>query len=127
MQKLILIAVAVALASSAGAAPTQVRVSGTSNADGTLIHDIVQHITLFGAAFHCPAPSSIEPSVISRSSIPASADYRVESDQAGYEDWKADFCGKTEEFLVTYWPDPNGGSFLKVTHPYPIGAPHGGR
>ena len=127
MHELMLTGFAVGLASSAGAAPVQVQVTGTSNADGTLIQDIVRHIALFGPAFKCSAPSSLEPSVIPRSSIPASADYKADSDLAGYEDWKADFCGKTAEFLVTYWPDPNGGSFLKVTYPYPTGAPHGGQ
>ena len=60
-------------------------------------------------------------------SVPASADYRAPSQNAGYEEWKANFCGKTENFFISYWPDPNGGSFLKVTYPYPDGAPRGGR
>ncbi|GAA3904888.1 hypothetical protein GCM10022276_24370 [Sphingomonas limnosediminicola] len=127
MRRILMTAVAVALASSAGTAGVPVRVVGHSNADGELLKDILQNVTYFGAAFDCPAPSVIQTSVISPSRVPRSADYRVDSDQAGYEDWKANFCGKTEDFLIAFWPDPNGGSFIKVTYPYPDGAPHGGR
>lgn len=48
---------------------------------------------------------------------------RKESLRTAYEEWDADFCGKTHRFFVTYWPDPAGGSFLSVGYPYPPGAP----
>src|SRR5690242_2907549 len=124
MRNSIFCAAAVALAWPAIAEPVQVRVTGTSNADGVLIRDILQHIALFGPAFNCPAPSLVQASVIPSSRIPASADYRGPTDQASYEEWKADFCGKQQDFFITHWPDQNGGSFLKVTFPYPDGAPH---
>jgi len=125
MRNTILLAAAAALASSAAAAPVQVRVTGTTNADSVLMKDILQHVALFGAAFNCPAPSAVQTSVIAPSRIATSAEYRAPSDHAFYEEWKADFCGKQQDFFITHWPDPNGGSFLKVSYPYPAGAPHG--
>ena len=127
MRNLSIAAVAVALATSSSATPVPIHITGTSNADGELLQDIVQNVTNFGAAFDCPAPSTIRTSIISPSRIPASAEYRVPSPDAGYEEWKADFCGQTEAFLISFWPDPNGGSFIKISYPYPDGAPHGGR
>jgi hypothetical protein len=124
MRTIIFAAVAATLASPVLAAPVQVRVTGTTNADGVLIHDILQHVTLFGGAFNCPAPSTVQTSVIPAARIPASAEYRSPSDEAFYEEWRADFCGTQRDFFISHWPDPNGGSFLKVSYPYPDGAPH---
>jgi hypothetical protein len=127
MRRSVIAGIAAALATSGIAAPVPVRITGNTNADGELLKDIMQNVTNFGAAFDCPAPSLIQTSVISPSRIPASADYRAPSDHAGYEEWKANFCGKTESFLISFWPDPAGGSFIKIAYPYPDGAPHGGR
>jgi len=109
------------------ATPVPVRIVGNTNADGELLQDIMQNVVNFGGAFDCPAPSLIQASVIPPGRIPASADYRAASSQASYEEWKANYCGRSETLLITYWPDPNGGTFIKLIYPYPEDAPHGGR
>lgn len=100
-----------------------VLVTGQSTADAVLQRDIVQTINYYGVAFDCPAPSSIRASVLNAAMIPSDADYRAPSLRASYEQWNAIFCGKNHRFLVRFWPDPKGGSFLVVTYPYPPGAP----
>jgi len=125
MHKLIIGALAAAVATTALGAPVGVRVTGASQADGELLKDILQNVTMFGDAFNCPAPSVVEMSIIPASRIPASADYRASSEHAAYEEWDANFCGKTEPFFISFWPDPKGGSFINVIYPYPDAAPRG--
>jgi len=105
------------------AAGVPVELSGNTAADNTLQHDVLQNITYYGAAFQCPAPSKVRASMLNASMIPSDADYRAPSLRASYEEWDATFCGKTYRFFVKFWPDPQGGSFLTVTYPYPAGAP----
>jgi hypothetical protein len=127
MRNILIAAASAALASTAVAAPVPVRLTGMSQADEALRKDILQNVTMFGVAFDCPAPSEVQTSIITAARIPSAANYRAPSDKASYEEWKANFCGRTESFLISFWPDPNGGSFLNVTYPYPEGAPRGGR
>ena len=98
-----------------------VHLTGNSAADDTLQKDILQTITHYGAAFNCPAPSNVRANMLNSSMVPPSL--RKPSLRASYEEWDAIFCGKTYRFFVTFWPDPQGGSFLSVTYPYPPGAP----
>lgn len=100
-----------------------VELTGNTAADNTLQRDILQNITFYGAAFQCPAPTRVRASMLNASMIPSDADYRAPSLKASYEEWDATFCGKTYRFFVKFWPDPQGGSFLSVTYPYPAGAP----
>ena len=118
-----LCAMLMATAPSPSFAAVPVRLTGNTAADSTLQRDIVQTITYYGAAFDCAAPNEIRASILNSAMIPSDADYRAPSLRASYEEWDATFCGKTHRFLVSYWPDPQGGSFLKVTYPYPEGAP----
>ena len=124
MRRFMVIVAAAALGSSASAALAQVHLTGRSAADDQLQHDIVQQVSLLGGT-ECEAPSEIRASVIHPSRIPSTAEYRAPSDNASYEEWDANFCGKLSPVLVTFWPDPNGGSFIVVTYPYPEDAPRG--
>ena len=103
------------------AAGVPVHLTGNSAADDTLQKDILQTITYHGAAFNCPAPSEVRATMLNASMIPSSL--RQPSLGASYEEWDATFCGKAHRFFVSFWPDPQGGSFLSVTYPYPAGAP----
>ena len=115
-----------ALAASAPAlSGVPVRLSGRTAADSELQRDILQNIVVFGSAFNCAAPSQVRISVVDPASIPQGADYLAPSRRATYEEWDAEFCGKTHRFFVSFWPDPAGGSFLAVQYPYPAGAPAG--
>lgn len=105
------------------AAAVPVLLTGNTAANDTLQVDILQNITLFGDAFDCPAPSKVRISRLNAAMISSSAPYRAPSLNASYEEWDATFCGKTQRFFVSFWPDPQGGSFLSVQYPYPAGAP----
>ena len=113
------------LALAAGSPPLHaavpVRLTGHTGADDVLQKDIVQTVANYGAAFGCPAPTEIRTSMLNASMVPDSL--RKPSLVTAYEEWDADFCGKTHRFFVSYWPDPEGGSFLSVSYPYPVGAP----
>lgn len=102
-------------------AAVPVHLTGNSAADETLRKDIVQTITYFGSALDCPAPSEIRATMLNSSMIPSSL--RKPSLNTAYEQWEATFCGKKHKFFVSFWPDPAGGSFLSVQHPYPANAP----
>jgi hypothetical protein len=102
-------------------AQVPVHLTGHSAADDTLQNDIVKTIALYGDAFHCPAPSEITASMLNSSMIPSSL--RKPSLNTSYEHWDATFCAKHYSFFVTFFPDPNGGSFLSVAYPYPTTAP----
>ena len=102
-------------------AQVAVHLTGHSAADDTLQNDIVKTIALYGAAFDCPAPSEITASMLNSSMIPTSL--RKPSLNTSYERWDATFCAKRYSFFVTFYPDPNGGSFLGVQYPYPPNAP----
>lgn len=104
-------------------AAVPVELTGNTAADDTLRRDIVQTITYYGSAFDCPAPSKVRASTLNAAMISSDAPYRAPSLNADYEEWDATFCGKTYRFFVSFWPDPQGGSFLSVQYPYPAGAP----
>jgi hypothetical protein len=125
MRRRVLTVIAALLSASATASSVQVRITGTTRANKVLVADVLRHISVFGPKFNCLAPTTIETSAIAPWRIATSAAYRAPSEHAFYEEWIADFCGSSQNFLVSYWPDPNGGSFLKVTYPYPAAAPHG--
>jgi hypothetical protein len=113
--------IALALAGQSAQASEQVRLTGRSAADDELQTDIVRTITLYGSAFHCPAPSVIAADLLNAASVPVRL--RPDSPDASFEEWDATFCGKKQRFFVSFWPDPKGGSFLSVQYPYPADAP----
>jgi hypothetical protein len=118
-----LLAVSVLAIAAPISAGVPVELTGETAADGTLQHDILQTITLYGAAFKCPAPSRVRASMLNASMIPSDAAYSAPSLAASYEEWDANFCGKDHRFFVKFWPDAQGGSFMSVSYPYPAGAP----
>lgn len=112
-----------ACATLSSATPIRVKVEGRSAADRILQTDILHTITLYGALWDCPAPTSVRVSKLNSSMIPPTL--RKPSLEAAYEEWNALFCGKRQRFFVSFWPDPAGGSMLSVQYPYPTGAPTG--
>lgn len=122
MRSLFVVAMTI-LTAIASPAAVPVRLTGHTGADAVLQKDIVQQITYFGLAFDCPAPTEIRASALNASMIAPGSSFAINAPNVAYEKWDAEFCGKTERFFVAFWPDPAGGSFLSVTHPYPAGAP----
>lgn len=121
--KIILFAVSALAVPVSLSARVPVELTGNTAADDALQNDILQNIANFGPAFDCAAPSKVRASILNASMISSDAPYRAPSLNASYEEWDAMFCGKTYRFFVSFWPDPQGGSFLSVRYPYPAGAP----
>ncbi|HEU0309649.1 MAG TPA: hypothetical protein VFR36_00320 [Sphingomicrobium sp.] len=107
----------------AGAAEP-IKFTGTTTAHGELRRDVLQLIIPFGGA-DCPMPSEIRTGMLNASMISPNASYYSPALGMTYERWDVKFCGKTERFLIKFLPDPQGGTFLSVEHPYPADAPSG--
>lgn len=118
---MLLLTLTAGMAAAPSGAGVPVRPTGHSAANKILQKDILQTITYYGAAFDCPAPTAVKASMLNSSMI--SSSLRKPSLNTSYEEWDAIFCGKTYRFFVSFWPDPQGGSFLSVQYPYPPGAP----
>lgn len=121
--RIVLLALSALATTTSVSAGVPVELTGHTAADDALQNDILQNITNFGLAFDCAAPSKVRASVLNAAMISSNAPYHAPSLRASYEEWDAIFCGKTYRFFVSFWPDPQGGSFLSVTYPYPAGAP----
>jgi hypothetical protein len=125
ISRLLIALVVVGTGTSALAAERSVPVamSGRTAASGELRHDILKTIALYGTAFGCPAPSEVRIEPLNSSMVSPNASYHSKLLGTSYEEWDARFCGETYRFLVKFAPDPEGGSFLSVTYPYPSDAP----
>ena len=103
------------LASSAYAA--QVRMVGTTTADGVLARDVMRHVMLIAdVQLDCTDVQLIEPKV-----LPSYKPSRVEAEGSAkttYERWTITLCGKKERFLVALWPSSVGGTMFRVQYPF---------
>lgn len=122
MKRLMYLTVAMAVPEPALA--DQVRFTGNTTADVTLIKDALHNILLYGnATDHCATLESVEAKILSPSYKPADAATRPEAGKGTYESWTATLCGKPIKFLITFWPASDGGTMFAVTVPYPADAP----
>jgi hypothetical protein len=123
MKAAFLMAIA-ALAFPQPANAEQVRFTGSTTADVTLIKDALHNILLYGVARdECSSLESVEAKILSPSYKPADAATRPEAGKGTYESWTATLCGKPTKVLMTFWPADDGGTMLAITVPYPADAP----
>jgi hypothetical protein len=106
------------------AAAEPIKFTGTTTAHGELRGDVLRLIIPFGGA-DCPMPSEIRTGVLNASMISPNASFYSPALGTTYERWEVKFCGRLERFLIKFLPDPQGGTFLSVEHPYPADAPSG--
>jgi hypothetical protein len=121
----IMLATALSLASMlpASARADQVRVTGESTADATLIRDAVQQILRIGAgALECHELTAVEASVLPDDWRPADPKYRLGPPGTRYERWEATLCGRAVPFLIGFWDAPEGGTMFQVGYPFPAAA-----
>ncbi len=123
MSALLLVAGISGFVQAQAAEPVAVHLGGRTAADDELQTGILKTIALYGAAFGCAAPSQVKVAPLNASAISPNASFYSPALGSAYEEWDATFCGKTHRFLVTFAPDPKGGSFLSVAYPYPGDAP----
>ena len=122
--RLLISAAVAAIFAAAPARADQVRFTGNTTADTTLIRDALQNILRFGyATQNCSSLEAVEATLLPTSYKPKDAATRPEQGNGTYESWIATLCGKPEKFLLTFWPAEQGGTMLAITHPYPEDAP----
>ena len=125
MQLKQLFAVAV-LAASLPAHADQVRFTGQTTADQTLLVDTLNTVARLGPArFQCSTVEAVEAQVLPESFSPPGTDNPEGSAPTTYERWDATFCGKVVPLLIAYWPAADGGMMFRVGLPFPsaVGAP----
>ena len=101
----------------------QVRFTGDTTANVTLIQDALRNVMLFGSSQGCSSLELVEARVLSPGYVPKDAATRPEAGKGTYEAWTATLCGKPTKFLITFWPAAEGGMMFAVTYPYPADAP----
>jgi hypothetical protein len=114
------VAAAVTLTSPTVPESQQLRITGRTTADATLIHDAVQEVTRFSSlALKCDKLTGIEASVMPQGWQPADSNFRIGPPGTIYERWDAAGCGRVIPFLIGFWKAAEGGSMFQVAHPFP--------
>ena len=91
----------------------QVRFTGQTTADVTLIKDVLGNIRLYGeATLKCAGIESVSSEILPKSyqrPMPAPEG----SNPARYERWTVTMCSRSTDFLVTFWhvPGDDGTTF----------------
>ena len=107
---------AIACAMMVPANAEQVHFTGHTHANETLIHDIMQNVTLIGQArFKCDSPDAVESEILSDDFSIPDAQQAAGDAKVRYERWKVSLCGHVEPFVIGYWPSPNGGMMFLVS------------
>jgi hypothetical protein len=117
---------ATALALSLPAFAQQVRFTGETTANETLLVDTLRTVALLGPGqFSCPTVEAVDAQVLPESFSPPGNDNPEGTNPTIYERWDATFCGKAVPLLVAFWPAEQGGMMFRVGLPFPeaTGAP----
>ena len=115
--------ISAALAFSRPAAADQVRFTGQTTADGTLIVDTLNTVARLGPArFNCPTVEAVQAQILPDPFTPLGKDNPEGSSPTTYERWDATFCGKVVPLLIAFWPASDGGMMFRVGLPFPVPA-----
>ena len=113
---------AMVLACSHPAMAQQVRFTGQTGADQTLLRDALQQLARHAyATLSCATLTAVSSTVLPDGFEPRPAN-RVAARIVRYERWDATLCGRTVSYLFGYWPSPEGGSMFQVSYPFPAQA-----
>jgi hypothetical protein len=116
----------VALALSLPALAQQVRFTGDTTANETLLVDTLRTVALLGPSqFSCPTVEAVQAQVLPESFSPPGNDNPEGRNPTTYERWDATFCGKVVPVLIAFWAAEQGGMMFRVGIPFPeaSGAP----
>jgi hypothetical protein len=117
---------AAALALSLPATAGQVRFTGHTTANGTLVVDTLRAVATLGPGrFSCPTVEAVEAQVLPEAFKPPGEGHPEGKNPTIYERWDATFCGKVVPLLIAFWSAPEGGTMFRVGVPFPTpaGAP----
>lgn len=102
------------------AVANQIRFTGQTTANELLIKDTLQNIARFGDALDCTNLNTVEAKVMPTDYVPSEPSMVRSEPGTIYEHWTADFCGKNEEFLISFWPSEAGGTMFGIGYPFPV-------
>lgn len=109
-----------ALSLSQPAFAQQVRFTGETTANETLLVDTLRTVALLGPGrFSCPTVEAVEAQVLPESFSPPGNDNPEGTNPTTYERWDANFCGKIVPLLIAFWPAEQGGMMFRVGLPFP--------
>ena len=115
-----ILAAALAAAAPDAAQPSQIRFTGHTTADATLIRDALNEVARFsGHALKCGELTAVEASILPDGWQPADPNYRIGPPGTRYERWAVAQCGRTVPFLLGFWNAAEGGTLFQVGYPFP--------
>jgi len=118
MQKIIIIFIFMCLPGFASA--DQVRFTGRTTADRTLISDTIRNVLFVGKArLNCSELGLVEAEVLPKDYVPPKGPGQEGKAPTIYERWTATFCGQKVPLLIAFWPASDGGMMFRVEYPYP--------
>lgn len=104
----------------------QVRFTGDTTANQTLLVDTLRTVALLGPGqFNCPTVEAVTSQVLPASFSPPGSHHPEGSSPTTYERWDATYCGRVVPLLIAFWPDEHEGMMFRVGLPFPeeTGAP----
>ena len=111
----VLVAFAMLFLASTVSAQTEVRFTGETTADETLIHDVMQHLIRYiQNNLKCEDIKLVEAEVLPEESIKRDPTNPEGTGPATYENWVATYCGTSTSFLVVFWASKEGGTMFRI-------------
>ena len=111
----VLVAFAILFAASTVSAQTDVRFTGETTADETLIRDVMQHLIRYiQNNLKCEDIKLVEAEVLPEESIKRDPTDPEGTGPASYENWVATYCGTSKPFLVVFWASKEGGTMFRI-------------
>ena len=116
----LLLATATLIASTTGHCD-QLRFTGNTRADVTLIKDALRNVQLIAQGkFKCQSIEAVEAEVLPLDYKPPGGPYPEGEAKSQYESWLVTMCGRKEKFLLATWQTPpSPGVMFRVEYPFP--------
>jgi hypothetical protein len=116
----LLLATATLLVSTSGHCD-QLRFTGNTRADITLIKDALRNVQLFAQAkFNCQSIEAVEAEVLPLGYTPPGGPHPEGEAKSQYESWLVTMCGRKKKFLLATWQSPpTPGVMFRVGYPFP--------
>jgi hypothetical protein len=99
----------------------QLRFTGNTRADITLIKDALRNVQLIAQAkFSCQSIEAVEAEVLPENYKPPGGPHPEGEAKTQYENWLVTLCGRKERFLLAIWRvPPAAGVMFRVGFPFP--------
>lgn len=99
----------------------QLRFTGHTRADITLIKDALRNVQLIAQAkFNCQSIEAVEAEVLPFGYQPPGGPHPEGDAKSQYESWVVTMCGRKEKFLLATWQVPSTpGTMFRVGYPFP--------